>query len=393
MNKSLKTFPVTYLQMLFLSIILAFMMSACGDKYSENVLDLDDIEEIDLSPLTSDIEIIPIKCSVPMDGAKRMIGYEDYTFILGDAGETVYCIQGDTVIAVLNAVGRGHGEYTYIDDFTYEEKSKILYVRNDEKLLKYSVPSMSFLGSSDITYTTIGMIALNPDEILANCSFWEDDTYKECFNGLCIVSTATGEIIRRCFKFGYYDDSCLMFNELVKTEDGVLMPFCGVYKNKILLLDTTTGETKELDSFSFNENWRVPKSLIKCIKKGDSYEITQEAEKRTSFCDGCHYPIYVNSRLTYWCYPEENWHDTPILVIRDKDKFINRHFVISGTSLRINASFVKGDRFMKAFDCDPETIITDPDNASDLAKEIYRVMKAQPFNNPILLSYTVDKNI
>lgn len=113
---------------------------------------------------------------------------------------------------------------------------------------------MSFLGSSDITYTTIGMIVLNPDEILANCSFWEDDTYKEFFNGLCVVSTVTGEIIRRCFKFGLYDDFCLMFNELVKTQDGILIPVAGVYKNKILLLDATTGLTKELDSFSFSEN-------------------------------------------------------------------------------------------------------------------------------------------
>ena len=42
---------------------------------------------------------------------------------------------------------------------------------------------------------------------------------------------------------------------------------------------------------------------------------------------------------------------------------------------------------------DAESIITDPENVSDFGKEIYNVMKAQPFNNPILLSYTVDKNI
>ena len=95
-------------------------------------------------------------------------------------------------------------EYSYIDDFTYDEKTHILYVRDEEKLLKYSVPSMSFLGSSDINYTTIGMVVLNPDEILANCSFWEDDAYKECFNGLCVISTSTGEIIKRCYKSDFY---------------------------------------------------------------------------------------------------------------------------------------------------------------------------------------------
>ena len=393
MNKYLKPFGVKRLQIRILSFSFICFMVSCGEKYSENVLDLDEVEEVDLSSTTSDIDIIPIKCSVPMDGVHRMTVFDDYSFILGDGDETIYCIQEDSVVAILNSVGRGHGEYTYIDDFTYDEESKILYVRNNEKLLRYSVPSMSFLGSSDITYTTIGMIVLNPDEILANCSFWEDDTYKEFFNGLCVVSTVTGEIIRRCFKFGLYDDFCLMFNELVKTQDGILIPVAGVYKNKILLLDATTGLTKELDSFSFSEKWRVPKNLIKLIKKSDGYAFSLEADKRTVFCDGCHDPRYVNSRLTYWCYPEQEKSDKPILVIRDKDRFINRHFIVSGTSLRINSSYVKGDRFIKVIDKDAESIITDPDNVSDFGKEIYRVMKAQPFNNPILLSYTVDKNI
>ena len=187
------------LQMI-LSITLISFLSGCKEKYSKNVLDFDEVEDVELSPQTSDIDIIPIKCSVPMDGIRAIKIFDDYTFLYGLKRKEIYCLKNDTVISILNAIGRGHGEYTYIDDFAYDEKTHILYVRNEEKLLKYSVPSMSFLGSSDINYSTIGMVVLNPDEILVNCSFWEDDTYKECFNGLCVISTSTGEIIKRCFR-------------------------------------------------------------------------------------------------------------------------------------------------------------------------------------------------
>jgi len=388
-----KTLLTKHLQIMTSFFSLVCFMTGCGEKYSENVLDFDEVEEVDLSPINSDIDIIPIKCSIPMDGIIGAKEYEDYIFLEGDAQKNIYCIKEDSVISILNSVGRGYGEYTFIDDFTYDEKTKILYVRNDERLLKYSVPSMTFLGSSDITYTTTGMIVLNPDEILANCSFWEDDTYKESFNGLCVVSTATGEIIRRCFKSGFYDGLCMYEDDIVRYNDEILMPVAGVYNNKVISLDPQTGDTKDLDYFCFSPKWRLPKELIKLALKWDSFNYCQQEDKRTVYCDGLHSPAIINSRLTYWCYPEENGSDKPVVVIRNKDKFVIRHFKVSGTTLLINPYFINDNHFVQVIDHDVESIITDPNNVSDLGKEIYRVMKAQPFNNPILLSYTVDKNI
>ena len=55
---------------LFLSFSLFSIMTGCKERYSDNVLDFDVVEEVDLSPITSDIDIIPIKCSVPMDGIR-----------------------------------------------------------------------------------------------------------------------------------------------------------------------------------------------------------------------------------------------------------------------------------------------------------------------------------
>ncbi len=392
MNMISKKIPLIGIQML-LSFSLISFISGCGKKYSENVLNLDEVEDVDLSSQTSDINIIPIKCSIPMDGIRAIKIFDDYAFLYGLKRKEIYCLKNDTVISILNAVGRGHGEYTYIDDFTYEDKTKILYVRNNERLLKYSVPSMSFLGSLDITYSTNGMIALNSDEILANCSFWEDDTYKEFFNGLCIISTSTGEIIKRCYKSDFYDGLCLYGDDLDSYKDEIIMPVAGVYNNRVVTLDPQTSATKELDIFCFSPKWRLPKHLIKLAKKWDSFDYSQEAEKRSVFCDGFHSPEIINSRLIFWCYPREDGSDKPVVVIKEKDKYIKRHFYVSGTSLRINSNLAKDNRFIRVLCNAPESIITDPENVSDFGKEIYNVMKAQPFNNPILLSFTVDKNI
>ena len=40
-----------------------------------------------------------------------------------------------------------------------------------------------------------------------------------------------------------------------------------------------------------------------------------------------------------------------------------------------------------------EKFITDIDNLSPLGNEIYDAMKSQPFNNPIMYCFTVDKGL
>ena len=380
----------THWKLLVLSGLIC--ISGCN-KYSESIIDLDSIEEIELSPMTSDVDIIPIKCSVPMDGIRRAVEYNDYIFMLGRARKNIYLIQKDTVVAILDAVGRGHGEYSYIEDFAYDEKTRVLYVNADKKFMKYNVPSMTFIESSEIDYSTIGMVSLNSDELLVNCSFLEEEKSRESYNGLCVVSAATGEIKRSCYRFGFYDEYCLMLEDLVKNGEEVLLPVGGVYENRILSLNTKTGFSKELDSFSFSSKWRVPHKLVKIARKKDGFAFEQEAIERNAYCDGCHFPVIVNSRLTYWCYPEENGTDRPIVIIKDGDKAVCRLFTVPGTSIRINPHYAKDNSFVKVIGYAAESIVTEPKKLSDFGREIYNTMKAQPFNNPILLSFTVDKGI
>jgi hypothetical protein len=381
---------------LVLGLISVLLFTAgCKGKYSEHVLDLDVFEEIELSPLTSDVKIVPIKCSIPMDGIRQAREYDDYTIMLGSRRETIYILKEDSVVAILNSVGRGHGEYSSIDDFAYDEESKVIYVNADRKLLKYDVPSMTFIGSLDINYSICGMIVLNKDEILVNCSYngYSEDT--KPFKGICVISSVTGEFLRRCLDFDYYEGFCSCMEDMIESGDDIFLSTGGLYINRILKMDSKTKKINELESFSFSPKWRVPKKLLKKARKNDMFGFSEEADARTVYCDGCHYPAIINSKITYWCYPYFDIVSkrSNIVNIKVGEKTISRKFFIPGMKQPICPYYYKDNHFVVVIYRSVESLVTDKDELSDFGKEICSKMNAQPFNNPVLLSFTVDKDL
>ena len=379
---------------LVLISVLMFTVG-CKGKYSEQVLDLDEFEEVELSPLTSDVKIVPIKCSIPMDGIRQVRVYDDYTIMLGSRRETIYILKEDSVVAILNSLGRGHGEYSSINDFAYDEKSKVIYVNADRKLLKYDVPSMTFIGSSDINYSICGMIVLNSDEILVNCSYNEYSSDTKPFIGICVISSFTGEILRRCLELDYYEGFCSCNEDMIECGDDILLSTGGLYRNRILQMDSKTENLKELESFSFSPKWRVSKKLLKIARKKDMFAFSEETDARTVYCDGCHFPAIINSKLTYWCYPFFDIISmrSNIVNIKVGDKTISRKFFIPGMKQPICPYYYKDNHYVVVIYRSVESLVTDKDELSDFGKEICSKMNAQPFNNPVLLSFTVDKDL
>lgn len=367
------------------------IISGCKGNYSTNVVNLDTMEIIEMDSTTSDYCLTPIKCSVPMDGIVRTIDYSDYTFYLGRSRKKIYCIENDTVIGILESVGRGRGEYVRIEDYCYDERQKLLYVVDQKRILKYSVPSMEFIESIDINFTTSGMIALDTERLLIKCSYFTDDTYNNLYDGVCIVSSKTGEILKQCLKFDYYSTFCFMKCDFQKDGNNVLLPMADPYINRIVSFDLSNYSTKEIESFSFNPRWRLSKKMTRLLKKDHiKFEIDFDDE---FYCNGCHFPSFINSRLTYWCYAIENGKNNGGVVIKSGDETICRLFNISGTNILVSPDYVKDNKCYSLIEGETESIIEDWDELSPLGREIYETMKAQPFNNPVLLSFTVDKGL
>lgn len=367
-------------------LLFVLALCSCGDQGV--VVDVDNVELVELNEENSDIRIVPIKCSFPMDDIIRCVGYDDYIFMLGMSRKQIYCIEGDSVVSVLDASGRGHGEYSYINDFTYSATEKNLYVQGDGRFYQYSVPSMSFIRSFESEVTPGGMIVLNPNEILMKCSYKERK--EEVYRGVCVVSSHTGEVIKKCRDFEFINTQWFMHRDLSVCDQGVLYPVNSFNNNDLVFYDTESEKEEKVFSFSYNSKWRIPRRLVKLSHK-DPLFFSREYNERELYCEGCHYPAFINSRLTFWSFPRENDVVKSVVTIIKDDKPVSRSFKVSGTEMTPSPYYINGIYCVDIIKSLDDIEIIDPNNASSLALELNRIVKAQQFDNPVLLCFTVDK--
>ena len=376
---------VCYGVIIVVQLLFVLVLCSCGDQGV--VVDVDNVELVELNEANSDIRIVPIKCNIPMDGIIRCVGYDDYIFMLGMSRKQIYCIKGDSVVSVLDASGRGHGEYSYINDFTYSTEEKSLYVQGDGKFYLYSVPSMSFIRSFESEITPGGMMVLNPNEILMKCSFYEEK--EDVYRGVCVVSSHTGEIIKKCRDLDYINTQWFMQKDFSMCGQSVLYPV-NSFNNTLVCYDIESEKEEEVFSFSYNSRWSISKRLVKRANK-DLLHFIKEYYERELYCEGCHYPALINSRLTFWSFPRENDKVKCIVTIIKDDKPISRSFKVSGTEMTPSPYYISGNYCVDVITSLDEIEIIDPNNASPLALELNRIAKAQQYDNPVMLFFTVDK--
>ncbi|MBR4792889.1 MAG: 6-bladed beta-propeller [Bacteroidaceae bacterium] len=380
----MKKASVKSLQMLLVPA-LSLLLNGCGQTVQ--TVDVDNVETVELKKSDSDIRIIPIRCGVPMDEILRGFCYDDYTFLMGMSRKSIYCVREDTVISILESSGRGHGEYSSINDYAYSQEEHILYVYADAKLLKYTVPEMVFLESVDMPITPSEMIVLNSDEILMNCSFMEENG-KDVFRGICVVSSHTGEVIERCYEFDYINKKMIMQSDLVQVPGGFVFPLNSFTKNRLLHYDSDSESVEELFSFCFNSNWRVPGRLVKLAKK-DPMRYALEDYKETRHLEGGHYPSLIDSGFSFWCFPRENGKARSVAVVVKDGKVSCRSYVVSGTEFHPSPYFIhKGYCVDIVSATDLET--ADSGALSPLGSELKRIVDAQAYDNPVLFCFKVE---
>lgn len=369
---------------------LLFVLFVCNCGNHGLVIDVDNVEWVELNEDNSDIRIIPIRCSFPMDDIIRCVGDDDYIFMLGMSRKQIYCIKGDSVVSVLDASGRGHGEYSYINDFAYSKEEQSLYVQGDGCYYLYSVPSMSFIRSFESEITPGGMIVLNSDEILMKCSFYEGK--EDIYRGVCIVSSHTGKVLKKCSDFDFINTQWFLQRDFSMCDKGYLFPINSFNNNNLVCYNAESGKVENVFSFSYNSKWRVSKRLIKLARR-DPLFFSKEYNERDLYCEGCHYPAFINSKLTFWSFPREKNNVKSIVTIIQEGKPICRSFKVSGTELNPSPYCIDGIYCVDIIKSLDEIEITDPDNISPLALELKRIVEAQQFENPVLLYFTVDKFI
>ena len=174
--------------------LAAILLMSCSQKNQQSALLLSDdiIEEVNFEDIACDIEVFSLNSPYLMKGIEMCYGIDDIIFCISEDHRTIYWVKGNSVISKLDKYGRGHGEYTYVNDFTYDPQDSILFIHTmDNKLMKYQGLNCKFIGECSDFKSVSGIQAINSRTLLANCSVAEDDGLSHA--GLYLLDAETGK--------------------------------------------------------------------------------------------------------------------------------------------------------------------------------------------------------
>ena len=122
------------------SALISCKGSLTGDQIDDDVdviLAADVIDVADLTEIAYDFRVHRLESDGPIEGIGGIKTWGDVMFARDNNSQKVLRFDNYKLTAVLNKMGRGPGEYTYVSDFTYDEAGNILSLENDSTLVMY----------------------------------------------------------------------------------------------------------------------------------------------------------------------------------------------------------------------------------------------------------------
>lgn len=107
-------------------------------------------EEADLTKIAYDFRIHPLKSDEPLDGIGGIKSWGNVMLARTNDDRKILRFDDYRLTAVLDRLGRGPGEYTYIEDFSYDSFDKVIYIENDSNLVTYDAQTMEFIGKQPV---------------------------------------------------------------------------------------------------------------------------------------------------------------------------------------------------------------------------------------------------
>ena len=140
---------------LFLSVLslMAVLAGCSGSNGEYEVITAANIdEEADLTEIACDFRIHPLKYDGPMDGIGGIKCWDDGQVMLARTNDDRKILRFDNyqVTAILDRLGRGPGEYYFIEDFTWDKVNNCIYIENDSNLVTYDATTMEFKGKQRV---------------------------------------------------------------------------------------------------------------------------------------------------------------------------------------------------------------------------------------------------
>lgn len=374
----------------------AIVMSFTGCKKTQSfvnfvsITDCDKAQEVAFEDVTTDVRIVPLISDEPIGGCTGIKCYGSTVLVRADQGQSLFIFEDGKLTAHLCKVGRGRGEYTLIGDFVYSPTKKLLYIKGaagNNNVLTYSVPDLQFKGSFDGGDFTA--FAEHDDSTLICRMVNEaDQKFADYF-----VSTGTGEKLAIAKEVGI---TSLMFNtdmNYYTPEHRILLETGSV--NTISEVPARIGDKERIiRQFDFGEN-SVPVRF-------DSINIFDNPQAiLTDYLDylltnrdvvvNINQAVADKGSVSFW-YKAIGSQEATYCRINDNGEMVRYcDFKASGTKKGLFATGVteKG-QYVTMIEGLPETLFEEgSDERSEFSAKLENIMKAQAFNNPVLVFYNI----
>ncbi len=326
-----------------IALLAGMAVISCKSDIIEGTILVDDTkyETVNLEDMTTELDVYRIKAdeSLLIGGYEDIKIYDDYIFIK-DNDSRLYCIEGDSIISVLNKSGRGHGEYHTLDYWCYSNLRKTLYVHNDESLLCYSVPDFSFTGKIDEDIYPIDAFG---DDIFYSGNDEENTDSTIVKQSLYKYSLTSGQKTK-IKDLSYFSSVFVDETGLFRNGDDLLITLFG-RDNKILRYDKDSVPT-ELATIRYDSKFATPKEIeefdMPDYEHGDFENRINDVlefydylgwtgrDETRPHAYGCVLPQFGKGTLTFWHTHREPGLSTSFYTITDGTNTVNYHLTIPG---------------------------------------------------------------
>ena len=370
--------------LLEMPIILAFI--GCKDDTSDVlVVNDDDAQEVWFEDVTSNVKVVPLKSKEPIGSIKNLLCIDNEIIALDNDNSTIYYFDNGTLVSKMNHLGRGRGEYLEIRRYTYSPSRKEMYVISGKSILRYSVPSMQYVGTTQV------------EGNINYLSIHDNDNFFASFNAegksmTALIDIRTGKVTKKIEQISSYNNeesdismsSYSMKNHYYAKED---------YINTIVSVNQDN-EAKTLLRYNFGDK-SIPEKYIN-YDPGDLQIIAElfeyMMENGNTRLQGNQYLKIKGDNISFWYY-----HSTGSIGekyyyqynINSKISTNLKGFRIKGISRPVLPFAVTDDGYVALFEGDPNWFKTDEDK-SPLAQQILEGMEKQEMNNPVLLFYEIN---
>ncbi len=356
-----------------------------------SITDCDKAQEVAFEDVATDVRIVPLISDEPVGGCTGIKCYGSTVLVRADQGKSLFIFEDGKQIAHLCKVGRGRGEYTLIGDFVFSPSKKLIYIKGaagNNNILTYSVPDLQFKGSFDGGDFTA--FAEHDDSTLICRMVNEaDQKFADYF-----VSTGTGEKLAIAKEVGI---TSLMFNtdmNYYTPQHRILLETGSV--NTISEVPARIGDKERIiRQFDFGDN-SVPVRFDSINYQDDpepllsdfiNYIITNR-----DVVLNINQAVADKGSVSFWYKSIGSPQDVTYCRINDDDEIIKYSgFKASGTTKGITPRGIseKG-QYVALLEETPETFFEEgADERSEFSSQLENTMKAQAFNNPVLVFYNI----